>query len=55
MENGNLNAYPDLIVYKNNGAIQLVKFERNIKKGFYKTFFYISFQNSFSTYKWFLF
>jgi len=28
MENGNLNAYPDLIVYKNNGAIQLVKFER---------------------------
>lgn len=27
MENGNLNACPDLIVYKNDGAIQLMEFE----------------------------
>ncbi len=31
MENGNLNAYPDLIVYKNDGSIQLVEFERTRK------------------------
>ncbi|MBW1242397.1 MAG: hypothetical protein EIB84_06445 [Spiroplasma poulsonii] len=31
MENGNLNAYPDLIVYKNDGTIQLVEFERTRK------------------------
>ncbi|PWF94165.1 hypothetical protein SMH99_25840 [Spiroplasma poulsonii] len=29
MENGNLNAYPDLIVYKNDGTIQLVEFGAN--------------------------
>ncbi|WP_426606015.1 hypothetical protein [Spiroplasma endosymbiont of Glossina fuscipes fuscipes] len=31
MENGNLNAYPDLIVYKNDEIIQLVEFERTRK------------------------
>ncbi|WP_151202557.1 hypothetical protein [Spiroplasma phoeniceum] len=31
MENGNLNAYPDLIVYKTDGTIQLVEFERTRK------------------------
>ncbi|RUO85970.1 hypothetical protein [Spiroplasma endosymbiont of Megaselia nigra] len=31
MENGNLNAYPDLIVYKTDGAIQLVEFESTQK------------------------
>ncbi|MBH8623468.1 hypothetical protein, partial [Spiroplasma sp. hyd1] len=31
MENGNLNAYPDLIVYKNDRTIKLVEFERTRK------------------------
>ena len=31
MENGNLNAYPDLIVYKTDGTIQLAEFERTRK------------------------
>ncbi|PQP79080.1 hypothetical protein C6B38_02490 [Spiroplasma sp. ChiS] len=31
MENGNLNAYPDLIVYKTDGTTQLVEFERTRK------------------------